>query len=402
MLFTLEALRAEAGDCLLLLYGEPGEPRVVVIDGGPTKAVYQRLRARLDALREAAGLTADTLDDPRPLPIELVMVSHIDDDHIDGILHLTRQLLAEGGGRSYLIRSMWHNAFDDILGNSAEELQTAALSDVEAASTGGDFFDQSLVRHDTALVLASVNQGRELRDNAELLGLSPPLLVAREDEQPKNFGDGLTLRVVGPLEEQVKKLQEEWEETLEKLQREGKLGEAEAASFSDDSAANLASIVVLAEADGKTMLVTGDARADFLIESLEAQHLLDDDGHLHVDLFKLPHHGSNRNVKRSTFRQITADHYVISGDGHHGNPDVDTFGLLFGGREDAGLLDEPFTLHLTYDPAEFRPDKGKNYPLAKLEESFDDARDRGHRFTLRHPDDGEPSVRVELLEPLEV
>ena len=302
MLFTLEALRAEAGDCLLLLYGDPKKPRIIAIDGGPTEAVYERLRDRLDELRAAAGLT----DDEKPLPIELLMVSHIDDDHIDGILHLTRQLIDEGADKSYDIKSMWHNSFDDVIGNSADELQAAATSDVEAASAGGTFFDQDLVQHDTALVLASVNQGRELRDNAKLLGLDPPLLVAKADEKPKNFGKGLTLRVVGPLKTQVEKLQEEWEKTLKKLKKEGKLPAAEAASFSDNSAANLASIVVLAEADGKTMLLTGDARADFLMESLEAQGLLDANGRLHVDLFKLPHHGSNRNVERSTFSSITA------------------------------------------------------------------------------------------------
>ena len=398
MLFTLEALRAEAGDCLVLLYGDPQMPRVIVIDGGPTTAVYERLRDRLDELRDSAGLT----DDEEPLPVELLMVSHIDDDHIDGILHLTRQLIDEGGNKSYSLKSMWHNSFDDVIGNSADELQTAATSDVEAASTGGSFFDQDLVQHDTALVLASVNQGRELRDNAELLGLSPPLLVAKADETPKTFGEGLTLRVVGPLETQVEELQKEWEKQLKKLRKEGKLPAAEAASFSDKSAANLASIVVLAEADGKSMLLTGDARADFLMESLKAQGLLDDDGRLHVDLFKLPHHGSNRNVERSTFSSITADHYVISGDGHHGNPDVDTFEMLFGGREDAGLLGEPFTLHLTYEPQELRPNKGQAYPLAKLLEVFDQARKDGHVFAVAHPGAGVDSVVVDLLEELEV
>lgn len=398
MLFTLEALRAEAGDSLLLLYGDPEKPRIIVIDGGPTKAVYERLRDRLDQLREAAGLT----DEEEPLPIELLMVSHIDDDHIDGILHLTRQLLGEGADKSYEIKSMWHNSFDDVIGNGAEELQSASVGDVEAASAGGDFFDQDLVQHDTALILASVNQGRELRSNAKDLGLEPPLLVAKEDERPRSFGSGLRLRLVGPLKAQVEELQKEWEKHLEKLRREGKLDEAEAASFSDKSAANLASIVVLAEADGKTMLLTGDARADFLKESLEAQKLLDDDGRLHVDLFKLPHHGSNRNVERSTFSTITADHYVFSGDGHHGNPDVDTFEMIFGGREDAGLLGQPFTFHLTYNPQEFRAYKGKDYPVDKLHAAFDKARADGHVFAVAHPGAGIESVLVELGEPLEV
>ena len=381
MIFQLEALRAEAGDCLLLHYGGPDAPRVIVIDGGPTKAVYKRLKDRLDQLREDGGFT----DHDLPLDIELLMVSHIDDDHIDGILHLTRQLIEEGGAPSYKIKSMWHNSFDDVIGNRAEDLQRAAHEGVATASTGGDFFDQDLVQHDTALVLASVNQGRELRDNARKLGLNPPLLTARADERPRNFGDGLTLRLVGPLAAQVEALHAEWEKQLKKLDSEGKLDLAEAASFSDSSAANLASIVVLAEAGGKTMLLTGDARADFLMDSLKGQDLLDAEGRLHVDLFKIPHHGSNRNVSRSTFRDITADHYVFSGDGHHGNPDVDTFEMLFGGREDAGLLDDAFVLHLTYPPEEFRGHKGHDYPIDELGAVFDQARQDGHDFEVRAP-----------------
>ncbi len=394
MIFKLEALRAEAGDCLLLHYGDPDEPRVIVIDGGPTKAVYRRLKARLDQLREDGGFT----DHDLPLDVELMMISHIDDDHIDGILHLTRQLIDEGGNRSYKIKSMWHNSFDDVIGNRAEDLKSAAHADVEAASAGGDFFAQDLVAHDTALVLASVNQGRELRDNAKQLGLDPPLLTARADEKPRNFGDGLTLRLVGPQAAQVEALHKKWEKHLKKLDREGKLDQAEAASFSDSSAANLASIVVLAEAAGKTMLLTGDARADFLIECLQAQHLLDAGGRLHVDLFKLPHHGSNRNVSRSTFRAITADHYVFSGDGHHGNPDVDTFKMLFGGRQDAGLTTDPFVLHLTYRPEEFRGHKGHDYPLDELGRVLDQARQDGHDFEVKAPASADvESVSIDLL-----
>ncbi|HEX2162349.1 MAG TPA: hypothetical protein VHM02_00215, partial [Thermoanaerobaculia bacterium] len=381
MTFRLEALRAEAGDCLLLHWGDAEEERLIVVDGGPSEESYRRLRRRLDALRRERGFA----DAGEPLPIELLMVSHIDDDHIDGILRLCRQLLDEGNDRSYEIATLWHNAFDDLIGNRADDLRTAARGAVAAASAGGDSFAQDLVRHDTALVVASVDQGRALRDDAARLGFPPRLLVAQADERPRNFGAGLELRLVGPLKAQVEALHAEWEERLRALDRQGRLGDAEAAAFTDRSAANLASLVVLAERDGRTMLLTGDARADFLVESLEGQGLLDADGRLHVDLFKLPHHGSSRNVDRSTFRQITADHYVVSGDGKHGNPDVATFELLFAGREDAGLAGEPFTFHLTYDPEDFRPHRGHPYPLAELRATLDAARQKGHDFTILHP-----------------
>ena len=45
---------------------------------------------------------------------------------------------------------------------------------------------------------------------------------------------------------------------------------------------------------------------------------------LHVDVLKVQHHGSNRNTTASFFNTITADTYVLSADGRHGNPKFNT------------------------------------------------------------------------------
>jgi beta-lactamase superfamily II metal-dependent hydrolase len=52
------------------------------------------------------------------------------------------------------------------------------------------------------------------------------------------------------------------------------------------------------------------------------------DGKYHVDIFKVPHHGSARNVTREFFSEITADVYIISADGTYGNPDFETLGWI--------------------------------------------------------------------------
>ena len=36
---------------------------------------------------------------------------------------------------------------------------------------------------------------------------------------------------------------------------------------------------------------------------------------MHVDVLKMPHHGSDRNMDRAFLERITADHYVFSGNG---------------------------------------------------------------------------------------
>src|ERR1035437_3583800 len=69
-------LPAAHGDAILVEYGPTGGPQHrFLIDGGPFHT-YPDIRARLDAL---------TGDDRR---LELLVISHIDADHIEGAIKL--------------------------------------------------------------------------------------------------------------------------------------------------------------------------------------------------------------------------------------------------------------------------------------------------------------------------
>jgi metal-dependent hydrolase (beta-lactamase superfamily II) len=70
-------MRAKHGDCLLLHCGTSDDPRMILIDGGPSGIFNSTLKPRLAEIATTLGM--DTL------PLDLVMVSHIDDDHINGI-----------------------------------------------------------------------------------------------------------------------------------------------------------------------------------------------------------------------------------------------------------------------------------------------------------------------------
>ena len=48
-------------------------------------------------------------------------------------------------------------------------------------------------------------------------------------------------------------------------------------------------------------------------KELETKKLLKN-GKMHVDLLKIPHHGSQHNSTKKFFQQVTADIYVVSGD----------------------------------------------------------------------------------------
>jgi hypothetical protein len=57
---------------------------------------------------------------------------------------------------------------------------------------------------------------------------------------------------------------------------------------------------------------------------LSERGLLDSEGKYHVDVMKVPHHGSERNASREFFDRVTADAYVISANGRDDNPSLAT------------------------------------------------------------------------------
>ena len=291
------------------------------------------------------------------------MVSHIDDDHINGILELTSELVVAKEAKKPLplkVRSFWHNTFDDIIGNKPDELLAAVTASFGAAALSGEPDTEGL-DPDAARVLASVGQGFRLRDDARKLKLrinpefEGKLVMAAKGGKSIDMGKGLKLTVVGPMQAELVALQKD-HDTFLKKHKDDEETTAALASFTDTSIANLSSIVLLAEVGKKRMLLTGDARGDKILKGLELVGLLKKGSTLHVDMLKMPHHGSDRNMEPIFFRRITADHYVFSGNGEHGNPERETLQMLL---DESGS--EEFTIHLTYPIEEIDVERQKDW-----------------------------------------
>jgi hypothetical protein len=346
MLFSLDIRRARKGDCLLLHYGSNSDPHLIMIDGGPKQVYAPHLKPRLLEIKQERGLV-----DSAALPVDVLMVSHIDDDHIQGILDLTKELAIAADEQKPLfvkLRGLWHNSFDDIIGKSPKKLTAAVTAQFGAAALGDDPGVEGLDAS-AAMVLASVQQGVRLRDDAKKLKIrrnpqfGEKLIMATENGKPVDLDGGLRLTIAGPMKRELTALQKAHDAWLKKRAKDKT--KAVPAAFTDTSVPNLSSIVVLAEAGGKRMLLTGDARGDKILEGLELVGLLGSGSRssMHVDVLKVPHHGSARNLETNFFKRITADHYVFSGNGEHGNPEREAVEMLLDAR---GA--EPFVMHFTY------------------------------------------------------
>ena len=86
-----EALNALYGDCLLLRY--PDKTNVVrtwIIDGGPKAA--KSGGKMVSCWNQVLLPRIKQINPAQPFVVALGLVSHIDDDHINGMQKLTKQL----------------------------------------------------------------------------------------------------------------------------------------------------------------------------------------------------------------------------------------------------------------------------------------------------------------------
>ena len=74
-MFRIGMLPAEHGDSLWIEYGDTAKPNRILIDCG-TDATYREIRKRLKKLKE------------KDRHFELLIITHIDGDHIAGALKL--------------------------------------------------------------------------------------------------------------------------------------------------------------------------------------------------------------------------------------------------------------------------------------------------------------------------
>lgn len=310
-MFSLHVIQAEFGDCLLLEYGAAA-PRYMLIDGGPPDVFDSFLKP---ALRQIVA--------PHGGRLEHVVLSHVDNDHVVGLIDLFTEIRTQrtnGQPELVSIAGLWHNSFskaldpNNVLGPRLNALM--AMAGVQSTMS------------DSAVSINGIGEGDKLRRLARLLNIpinqNLPDPITVESAVAAVPFDNLQLRVVGPTQANLDALREEWEDWLDANESRIANGDVRLMANADQSIPNLSSICVVAAADAKTMLLTGDARSDHILQGLQARGMLDAAGRAHFDLIKLPHHGSDRNITKAFFRKVTADRYVASANGKDKNPDLAT------------------------------------------------------------------------------
>jgi hypothetical protein len=362
-MLRIEMLPARNGDALWIEYGDPQSPRRIIVDGGTGGSYEDGLRARIDALA------------PEERSFELLVVTHIDSDHIAGALAL---LGDEALGATF--GDVWFNAWRHLpdtlegLGPVEGELLTQTI--LQRGLAWNDAFDAKAVVRPTAGKLPHVE-----------------------------LADGLAVTVLAPAPEQLAELRPVWEEAvvaagldpgmpvpepvdeppppgLEHLGTTPDVATLAASVFKQDTAeANGSSIVLLVEHEDSSALLTGDAFPSVVLEGVNRLLAEREDGpRLAVDAFKVPHHGSRANLSPALVAALECERHLFSSNGtstKHPHPEAVA-------RTIAGT-GQGSTLYF-------------NYSTRFTEPWADDDVEAQHGYDAVYPDEGETGLTLALGE----
>jgi hypothetical protein len=334
--FRIKLLPALNGDCIWIEYGEENAVSRVLIDGGPLGA-YAALRAEIEQL----PLEQRTF--------ELLVVTHIDADHIDGTVKLMRH--PELGAK---FQEVWFNGWPQLKTLPTLAPTTEELS-VEGRGAGsGAYLDLLMIRGGEAC-------NERFRERA--------VCVADDGALPRvRLKGGLELTLLSPTVDKLRKLRTTWYEAFQKLGAEpgdqdfilAKLekdkrfrgdedaapavpaGLDEAASLApelDNAVANGSSIAFVAEYADQRCALLGDAHAPLIEKSFRRMASARTEPKLRLAAVKLSHHGSKGNTTPGLMRAIDCRNYLVSTDGsifHH--PDDEAIQCVIANAKPARLF----------------------------------------------------------------
>lgn len=322
-------LPALNGDCILVEY-QPSH--YILIDGGYVDTYENYLLPTLKEVESREG------------KLDVVVVTHIDGDHISGIIKLMEEMPIGIG-------EIWYNGYRHIqsVAVTTEEKETFAHRNICKESQSEEPRPISAKQGCTLSALIAkngVSWNTPAKGNTIMAPLSFPL------------GDAI-IHVLSPNKEDIEALERFWKKRLIK---DGLLKKAhseeyweDAYEFSlskdmpgfhfhekkvsksydllklsketyepDSSASNGSSISFVLETEGKRLLFLGDSHTETVLTSLKAL-CGEENAPYHFDAVKLSHHGSYNNNSPELFKLVVSDKWLVSTNGDkYNHPDIPT------------------------------------------------------------------------------
>jgi beta-lactamase superfamily II metal-dependent hydrolase len=294
------------GDALSLQWVEAGARRRAVIDLGRT-ADYRALKPWL----------VETSN------IDLLLITHIDADHIEGAMPMVAEAQAP-----FIPNDVWFNNHDHLRAARERRQEHETLSVLQ-----GEKLSKGIARYRWPW-----NQA---------FGGGPISTDSPEGAAPIDL-HGLQITLLSPNDASLSALEKDWDKALRSAAlRHGDKDEADATPdglevlstldvqalarrpFKPDRATpNGSSIAFVAQHGSRNVLMGADAHPAVLTARLRALGYRPD-RRLKLDLFKLSHHGSKANLSPELLSLIDCTRFAISTDGtRHGFPDAEAISRI--------------------------------------------------------------------------
>jgi beta-lactamase superfamily II metal-dependent hydrolase len=304
MIFKVHSLPATYGDSFIVEYGQDSAHiSHILIDGG-TSGTSAEIRRILE------GLPADKRH------FELIVVTHIDRDHIEGILSLLQEETL-----GFSTNDFWYNGWSHLTeGEKKNDVETFGPKQ-------GEYLSQALIKHGIPWNAAF---------DAKAIAIDPKKSLPMVD-----LPGGMKILILSPCISNLKTLIPKWVSELMSAGLTPGFGEADPAGtggverfglqlpstdieellkqkfYEDDAEANGSSIAFIAEYGGKSVLFAGDSFPSVILGSLNAVS----SNKVKIDLLKLSHHGSKRNTSPALIEKLECKKYLFSTNGSkYGHP----------------------------------------------------------------------------------
>ncbi len=280
-------LKAFNGDSILI----STDKNNILIDGGTKRSFYIYLKKEIDYLRK--------LDKK----LDLVVLTHIDSDHIDGIIEMLKyekKLIEEGQIISPIFKEIWFNAFE-------KEIFSDDFSN-ETSYVGYKSF-------------------REILNSFHNINYNDYLSIDNQIEYFINSEIKITL--LSPNDKKLNRLHHKYQEKIEddfytsySKDIDKSIEELITLPFKKDkSEHNGASIAFILEYQTKKYLFLADAHIDLIEKSLKELGYTQKNP-LKVEFIKLSHHGSKKNINQGFLDLVRSNKFIILTNGaSHGHPD---------------------------------------------------------------------------------
>lgn len=338
---TLKIYPALNGDCFLLTI----DSIRILIDGGYVNTYHDYLKGDLRAIKKKGGA------------ISHLIVTHIDQDHISGIV----KLMEENHNDSIIkIENIWHNSYRHIQGKSSFDKPANSKIDpkIELLKSGSHIRKEqngeSEISAEQGSTLAGILLSQEYSWNEEFNGKA----VSIDNNKEVYITDDISIKLLSPDKRKLDKLSKFWKKELRK---NGYLEELDDEAYYDDAfefmiakdkeyprgkkkevssgkikikeiletpfiedrrAPNGSSIAFILEYGKKKLLFLGDSHPSLIVQQLKELYT---DFPIRFELIKCSHHGSWGNNSPELFDLIDSTKYVFSTNGNrNGHPDYET------------------------------------------------------------------------------